>query len=59
MLRLMLMLHGLIGTTLASVAVVVALVAGYGTLWPLLGAAVIGWLIGWPVSWYIARQMRG
>ena len=59
MLRLTLMLHGLIGTTLAGVAVVVALVAGFGTLWPLLAAAATGWLIGWPVSWYIARQLSG
>ena len=57
--RLILILHGLIGGTLASVAVVVALVAGIGSLWPLLGAAFAAWLIGWPVAVIVARRMRG
>ena len=57
--RLILILHGLIGGTLASVAVVVALIAGIGSLWPLLGAAFAGWLIGWPVAIVVARRMRG
>ena len=56
--RLVLILHGLIGGTLASVAVVVALVAGIASLWPLLGAALAGWLIGWPAAILIARRMR-
>ena len=57
--RLVLILHGLIGGTLASVAVVVALVAGVSSLWPLLGAGFAGWLIGWPVAILVARAMRG
>ena len=56
--RLVLILHGIIGSTLASVAVVGALVAGVGTLWPLVGAGLSGWLAGWPAAWYVARRMR-
>lgn len=57
--RLLLILHGLIGSALASVAVVGALVAGLTSLWPLLGAGFLGWLIGWPIAFYVARSMRG
>ncbi len=57
--RLVLILHSLIGGTLASVAVVVALVSGVSTLWPLIGAGFIGWLIAWPIAIYVARAMRG
>jgi len=56
--RLILILHAMIGGALASVAVVVALISGISTLWPLLGAALVGWLIGWPVAIYVARAMR-
>ncbi len=56
--RLVLILHGLIGSTLASVGVVVALVAGVAGVWPLLAIAFGGWLLGWPVAIYVARAMR-
>lgn len=48
----------MIGSTLAFVFVVVALVSGVGTLWPLLGAAVSGYVVGWPVAWVVAKRMR-
>lgn len=51
--------YGIIGSTLASVLVVVALVNGITGLWPLLGAAAIGFLLGFPVSYYVARAMMG
>ncbi len=57
--RLVLVLHLVIGGTLAGVGVVAALVAGVTALWPLLGAAAAGWLIGWPVAIAVARAMRG
>lgn len=57
--RLTLILHSMIGGTLAGVAVVVALVSGFTTLWPLIGAGVAGWLAGWPVAIYVSRAMRG
>lgn len=58
MTRLTLFLASMIGSTLAFVAVVVALVSGVTGLWPLLGAALAGWLIGWPAAFLIARRMR-
>ena len=58
MTRLVLLLHSLIGTGLASVAVVVALVSGVTGLWPLLGAAAAGWVIGWPLSWVVAKRIQ-
>ena len=57
--RLVLILHAMIGGALASVVVVVALISGVTTLWPLLGAGFAGWLIAWPVAIYVARAMRG
>jgi len=58
MTRLVAFLGSMIGATLAFVAVVVALVSGVTGLWPLLGLAVLGYLIGWPLAWVVARRMR-
>jgi len=57
MLRLALTLHAMIGTTLAGVGAVVALVAGFTTIPPLVGAAVAGYLVGFPIAWLIARAL--
>ncbi|WP_432450479.1 CTP synthetase [Aliiroseovarius marinus] len=51
--------YGIIGSTVASVLVVIALVNGISGLWPLLGAAAVGFAIGLPVSYYVARAMMG
>ncbi|SPF75213.1 hypothetical protein ALP8811_00198 [Aliiroseovarius pelagivivens] len=51
--------YGIIGSTVASVLVVIALVNGVSGLWPLLGAAALGFAIGLPVSYYVARAMAG
>lgn len=51
--------YGIIGSTVASVLVVIALVNGVSGLWPLLGAAAVGFVIGLPVSYYVARAMMG
>jgi hypothetical protein len=56
--RLVLFLGSMIGSTLAFVFVVVALVAGVKTLWPLLGAAVAGYLVSWPIAVVVARRMK-
>lgn len=56
--RLVFFLGSMIGSTLAFVFVVVALVAGVKTLWPLLGAAGLGYVFGWPVAWVVAKRMR-
>ena len=56
--RLAILMHSIIGSTLAGVAVVIALVSGVTALWPLLGAAAGGWVIGLPVAFLIARGMQ-
>ena len=57
MFRLALLLHIFIGSTLAGSAVVVALVMGKDTLYPILIAALIGFVVSIPVSWVIARKL--
>lgn len=56
--RLVLFLGSMIGSTLAFVFVVVALVAGVKALWPLLGAAFAGYLVSWPIALLVARRMK-
>lgn len=58
MMRLVLFLGTMIGSTLAAVGVVAALVAGVTGMWPLIGAAVAGYAIGWPIAAVVARRMR-
>ena len=55
--RLILFLGSMIGSTLAFVFVVVALVAGVTGLWPLIAAAVAGYAAGWPTAVIVARRM--
>lgn len=57
MLRLALVLHVILGTTLAGSAVVVALTMGYDTLNPILIAALIGYLVSYPISWIAAKAI--
>lgn len=57
MLRLAMILYSLIGTTLAGIGVIAVLVAGYGTLNPILISAAIGAILAMPVSWLIARRL--
>lgn len=59
LLKIVLTFYGVIGSTLASVLVVVALVNGVTGLWPLLGAALGGFILGFPVSYYVARRVMG
>ena len=57
MVRLALILHIFIGATLAGVAVIAALVTGWDTLLPILGAAALGFVVAFPVSWAVARAI--
>ena len=57
--RLIFFLGSMIGSTLAFVFVVVALVAGVTGLWPLVSAAVAGYLAGWPAALIVAKRMQG
>lgn len=52
-------LHLFIGATLSGVGIVVVLVAGYGTLWPLALSVLAGFLLAFPVSVLIERALRG
>ena len=57
MLRLGFILHLFIGSTLAGIGVIAALVAGYDTLYPILIAAVVGFLVAFPVTWLVTRKL--
>jgi len=57
MFRLASILYSLIATTLAGTGVIAVLTAGFGTLWPILGAAAIGALLALPISYYVAREI--
>lgn len=57
MTRLMMILFSMISTTLMGIGVIVALVSGNDTLYPILVAAGVGFLLAIPASWLIARQI--
>ncbi len=57
MLRMALIFHLFIGTTLAGIAVVASLAAGYDTLNPILIAALIGFVISIPATWLITKAV--
>ena len=51
------LLHVFIGSCLAGVAIVAALVSGYASFWILIGGAILGYIIAIPVSVVIARVL--
>lgn len=57
MLRLGFILHLFIGATLAGVGVIAALGTGFDSLYPILGAALIGFLAAFPVTWVVTRKL--
>lgn len=57
MLRLTLILHIFVGSTLAGVCVIAALVAGINTGLGLFGAAMVGFLVAFPASWKVAQAL--
>ena len=57
MLRLGLILHLFIGSTLAGSAVIAALVTGHGTMTPILVTALVGFIAAFPVSYLVARKL--
>ncbi|WP_095590540.1 CTP synthetase [Actibacterium ureilyticum] len=59
MTRLAMLLFSLISPTLMGTAIIVVLVAGYGTLKPILLAAAIGFVLALPASWTVARILYG
>ncbi len=59
MLRLASILYSIISTSLAGTAVIAVLVAGFGTLVPILVAAGAGAILALPISWLVAREISG
>jgi hypothetical protein len=57
MLRLASILYSLIATTLAGTAVIVVLTLGYGTLVPIVGAAILGAIIALPITYYVSKEL--
>ena len=57
MLRLAGILYSLIATTLAGTAVIAVLVAGAGTLLPIVAAAAVGALLAFPVTYFVAQAI--
>ncbi len=57
MLRLSILLYSIIGSSLAGIGVVVALVMGMMTAQGIIAGAVIGALVGMPASWLVAKEI--
>ena len=57
MLRLSLILHLFIGSTLSGSAVIAALLMGKDTLRPILIAALLGFIAAVPVSYIVAKKL--
>lgn len=57
MFRLAFILHLFIGSTLAGIGVIVALVIGQDTLAPILISALIGFVMAFPVTWAVAKKL--
>jgi predicted PurR-regulated permease PerM len=57
MFRLAMILFSIISITLAGMAVIAVLVAGYDTLVPILIAAGSGYLVALPVTWLVTRAV--
>lgn len=57
MLRLTSMLYSIVGTSIAGIFIVAALVTGNDTLQPILLAALAGAIIAVPASYLIAKAI--
>ncbi|MET4129040.1 CTP synthetase [Roseovarius sp. MBR-6] len=57
MFRLGLILHLFIGSTLAGSAVIAALVMGFDTLYPIMIAAALGFVVAVPVTWLVTKKL--
>lgn len=51
------LLYSLIAATLSGSGVVLVLVAGYDSLWPILIAAAAGAVLAAPISYVLARKL--
>ncbi|WP_417728952.1 CTP synthetase [Roseovarius sp.] len=57
MLRLGLILHLFIGSTLSGSAVVAALAIGHDTFYSILTAAILGFIAAFPVTYVVAKSL--
>ena len=57
MLRVAATIYSIVGTTLAGIAIVVALVSGFDDGQAIIVAAALGAIAGLPVAWLVARSM--
>lgn len=57
MLRLGLILHLFIGSTLSGSAVIAALAMGQDTLYPILIAAALGFIAAFPVTYVVTKKL--
>lgn len=57
MLRLGLIFHLFIGSTVVGCAVVVALTLSYDTLTPIIAAAAIGFIVSIPVTYVVTKAV--
>ena len=57
MLRLLLPMYAVIGTTVAGILMIAALASGYDTTQPIIIAVIAGFVIGLPVSWVITKKL--
>lgn len=57
MLRLTLLMYSILSGTLAGTAIIAVLVAGYGTMMPIIYAAIAGFVLALPVSWGVAKKL--
>ncbi|MGA1759868.1 MAG: CTP synthetase [Rhodobacteraceae bacterium] len=57
MLQMAAIFHIFIGSTLAGVAIIFALVMGVTTMSSILIAAAIGFVVSFPVTWMIAKMV--
>ena len=57
MLRLGLILHLFVGSSIAGSAVIAALVIGQDTLRPILIAALAGFILSLPVTFFVTRAV--
>ena len=58
MLRIASLIYTMASATLMGAFIVVALTAGYDTLWYVVGAAAIGAVVALPVSYFIAKAIK-
>lgn len=51
-------IFSMVATVFAGTGVIIALVAGWGTLFPILAFAGGGFVLAVPSTWFIMRKLR-